>query len=111
MFITRFYSLLLFTILFCFSSASFARIDSLILIDQDVRIEVPLSDIRQQANTEFVIFAPFRNKEVRMKGIFLEALIKKYLGKEPAHIKLYAVDGYDINFDKWKKKPLGRCDP
>ncbi|WED22170.1 hypothetical protein L3Q72_01750 [Vibrio sp. JC009] len=81
----------------------YAGSEPLVLIDRDTRVEVSIDELRSQADTEFTMFAPFRHREVRIKGILLEDLLSRYLSKVPERIRFTALDDYQITFDNWKK--------
>ena len=83
-------------------SPSFASEEHLLLNDENVRLELPVEDLRKQAKTEFTIFAPFRSSEVRMRGILLETLLEQHLSRVPDRIKLVAIDGYETTLEHWQ---------
>ena len=62
--------------------------EHLVLVDDQVRIEIPVELLRKQADVELTFFAPFRGREVLMRGFLLDTLLKKYLSKIPEQIKL-----------------------
>lgn len=87
-----------------FSVNSYARTYNLTLVDNGVSTQIPLEDIRKQSNLEFTIYEPFKEKNVQIKGIYLDDLLMKYLSKVPKDITLYAIDDYETKFSSWKKK-------
>mgnify|MGYP001553749966 CR=1 FL=1 len=74
------------------------------LVDGQKRQQVPIELLREQADVEFTIFAPFRGREIKMRGVLLETVLERYLSKVPDKIKLIAHDGYALTFEQWKKK-------
>ena len=91
-------SLLLFV-----SWPSYATDDTLQLVEGGHNTEIAIEDLQQQAKTEFTIFAPFRGREVKMRGILLDEILLQHLSKMPKTIKLIAADGYEITFNNWRK--------
>lgn len=92
----------LFVLLMLFSAAPLFAGALLSIKDGDTHIELSIEEVRKQADTEFTIFAPFRGREVKMRGIVLDTLLQNQLSRVPAHIKLIAHDGYSLDFQNWK---------
>lgn len=76
--------------------------EHLVLVDDQVRVEIPVELLRKQADVELTFFAPFRGREVLMRGFLLDTLLKKYLSKIPEQIKLIAYDGYELTLENWQ---------
>ena len=93
---------LFFPVLLFISASVFASEGVLELTDGKRKLEVPIEEVRDQAKMEFTIYAPFRGREVRMKGILLDDLLKHYLSRIPKQIKLIAIDGYEVTFADWQ---------
>lgn len=94
---------LFFIFLISLVSPGFSSEGNLLLIDKDKQIELPVEELRNQAKTEFTIFAPFHKREVHMRGLLLETLLAQHLGKIPERIKLIAIDGYEVSLEDWQK--------
>ncbi len=83
-------------------TAAVANEDVLILVDGQIRHEVPIDSIRQDADLEFTIFDPFRAREVKVRGILLEELLHRHFSRVPDSIRLIAHDDYALVFTDWK---------
>ena len=94
--------LVLLSSLFLFSPSSLANENVLILVDKTTRLEIPVESVRQQADLEFIIFEPFRGRQVTIRGLFLEQLLQKHLSRVPEKIRLTAHDEYEMVFANWK---------
>lgn len=79
-----------------------AQEDVLTLVDRKSRLQVSVESLRQEADLEFTIFEPFRGRQVKIRGIFLEQVLRKHLSRVPSKIKLIAHDDYDLVFTNWK---------
>lgn len=86
-----------------YTSPVLADTEQLILTDDQLQIELSVTSLRKQADTEFTLFAPFRGRKVQMRGILLETLFKEHLQRVPNKIKLTAIDGYEITLDDWQE--------
>lgn len=95
------YTLITFVIMM-FASPVFASDEPLVLVDDQIRVELSNESLRKQADIEFTLFAPFRGREVRVRGLLLDTLLKKHLLRVPERIKLIAHDGYELIFDNWQ---------
>lgn len=94
--------MLIILVIMMFASPVFSSDEQLVLVDDQIRIELSIESLRKQANIEFTLFAPFRGREVRVRGFLLDTLLKKHLLRVPERIKLTAYDGYDLTFDNWQ---------
>jgi len=93
----------LFVFLVCLlPSVVVANADILTLVDGELRHEVPIDAIRQDADLEFAIFDPFRGREVKIRGILLDQLLRSYFSRVPSSIKLTAHDEYALVFTGWQ---------
>lgn len=79
--------------------------DVLVLVDGEIRHEVSIDSIRQEADLEFTIFDPFRGREVKIRGSLLEKLLHRHLSRVPNAIKLIAHDDYALVFTDWRTSP------
>lgn len=89
-------------VILIFTSPVLASDEHLLLIDGQVRIELSIELLREQADTEFTLFAPYRGREVLMRGFLLDTLLQKYLSRIPQRIKLIAHDGYELTLENWQ---------
>lgn len=76
--------------------------ETLLLVDGQKQYEIPMDSIRELADVDFTIYAPFRGREVKMRGVFLEAFLEKQLSQVPAKIEFTAYDDYTLSFAAWK---------
>lgn len=76
--------------------------EHLSLVDGNVQIELFIDDLRQQATEEFTLFAPFRAREIKVRGYLLDTLLKQNFNRVPNRIKLIASDGYETKFENWQ---------
>ena len=83
-------------------SSAVASEDFLTLVDRNSRHQVSVESLRQEADLEFTIFEPFRGRQVKIRGILLEQVLRKHLSRVPSNIKLIAHDDYDLVFTDWK---------
>lgn len=81
-----------------------AKEKALLLVDGNRQVSVSVQELRQQAYVEFTIYAPFRRKEIAMRGIYLDDVLQKYLSRLPTKLRFTATDEYQITFNDWKKK-------
>lgn len=87
----------------CFSALpALADDETLVLVDNEKQIELSVESLRAEADVEFTLFAPFRGRKVRMRGILLESFFEKHLSRVPKRIRLVAYDGYELPFENWK---------
>lgn len=78
-----------------------ASVDSLLIVDGDRSIELPITGLRDRADLEFTFYAPYRGREVTIRGIALTDLLEHEIGRVPERIRLEAHDGYIIELDDW----------
>jgi hypothetical protein len=87
-----------------FSVVSYAAIESVEVITDKGTIQVPIETLRSESNDVIAIFAPYRGRQVEMKGIYLEDFIARYSSKEPVSVTLTALDDYQVSLENWPKK-------
>ncbi|MBB5321962.1 hypothetical protein [Marinobacter oulmenensis] len=78
-----------------------ASVDSLLIVDGDRRIDLPITELRERADLEFTFYAPYRGRDVTIRGIALTDLLAREIGRVPERIRLEAHDGYIIELDDW----------
>lgn len=91
-------------ILFLFVVVAPVHAEQLTLIDGQNRYDLSMESVRELADVEFTLFAPFRGREIKFKGLYLETLLRKHLLRVPKKIELVAYDGYRLAFEKWRSE-------
>ncbi len=91
---------IIFLSVFCTVCAAHGA-NSLLLLDSDKQVEVSVDDLRAQSDLDFILYDPFRGVELEIRGILLDKVLKKHIGRLPKQIKLTAHDGYELIFENW----------
>ncbi|WP_391089249.1 hypothetical protein [Vibrio sp. NH-UV-68] len=87
-----------------FSIKGYAATEMIELVANNEIVRISVAELREQADTEMTIYAPYRSQDVAMKGVYVEDLLAKHFPAVPNSITLTALDGYAVKLDDWLKK-------
>lgn len=98
----KFYHAIIIAIVVLFTFPAFASEPTLRLLTKNKESNISIESLRQQADIEFTIFAPFRGREVQIRGLLLDTFFQKYLSTVPERFTLIAHDDYTLTFENWQ---------